>query len=162
MKPKALEQNIVSMILPRLQDEYDAAAMYKGIANWCKGNGYEKAATYFDGESADELKHAQRLMEYLTDWNIYPEIPDVPAPKIEYKDLVEALETAYNTEYSLYEKYEGTAKEMFTADLCTFKLMQDYLQIQVESVAEYSDKLNMLEGCDKTKTTLLLLEDKLF
>jgi hypothetical protein len=48
-------------------------------------------------------------------------------------------------------------------DLCTFDFLQQFRLIQTKSVAEYSDKLNLLEDVDgKDKFKLLLLEEKLF
>jgi len=52
---------------------------------------------------------------------------------------------------------------MFKKDLCVFDFLQEFRMLQKQSVAEYSDKLNMLEGVDgKDKFKLLLLEKKLF
>jgi ferritin len=98
----------------------------------------------------------------LVDWNVIVEIPEIPAPRVEYGGLVQTIEEAYKAEYSLYEKYEDMAKKMFSLDLCTFALLQEMLSIQLKAVIEYSDKLNMLEGVDASKTNLLLLEKKLF
>jgi hypothetical protein len=66
-------------------------------------------------------------------------------------------------EYALYEDYEGTSMEMFKKDLCVFDFLQQFRMLQKQSVAEYSDKLNILEGVDaKDKFNMLLLEKKLF
>jgi len=72
------------------------------------------------------------------------------------------IEAAYNVEYDLYEAYEDTSKQMFNKDLCVFDFLQEFRMIQKEAVAEYSDKLNMLEGVDANKMNLLLIEHKLF
>jgi hypothetical protein len=65
-------------------------------------------------------------------------------------------------EYDLYEAYEETSKKLFNMDLCTFDFLQQFRLIQTKSVAEYSDKLNMLEGVKGDKFEMLLLEKKLF
>ena len=64
----------------------------------------------------------------------------------------------------MYEEYEDTSMKIFkTGDLCVFDFLQKYRTIQKESVAEYSDKINMLEGVNtKSKFELLMLEKKLF
>jgi hypothetical protein len=50
-----------------------------------------------------------------------------------------------------------------TGDLCVFDFLQQYRVGQKESVAEYSDKLNMLEGTNTgSKFEMLMLEEKLF
>jgi len=67
-------------------------------------------------------------------------------------------------EYKLYEAYEETSMRIFKiGDLCVFDFLQSYRVGQKESVAEYSDKLNMLEGTNElSKFEMLMLEKKLF
>ena len=162
MKPNKLEQKIVNLIAPRLQDEYDAFYHYRAVSNYCKNVGFKKASEYFANESSDELNHAKKLEDYLVDWNVTPPLPEIPNPTLEFKSLLDCIEQSYKIEFMLYGAYEETAKEMFKADLCTFKLMQDMIQIQLKSIAEYSDMLNILEGVEATKINFLLLEETLF
>ena len=77
---------------------------------------------------------------------------------------MEIIESAYRIEYDLYEAYEKTSMDIFNyPDVCTFDFLQEFRTIQRKSVAEYADKLNMLEGVDgKDKFKMLLLEEQLF
>jgi ferritin len=163
MTPNKLDKDVVDLLLPRLKDEYNAFYFYRAASNWCQGVGYFKAAEFFAKESEDELGHAKKIEQYLVDWNVDPELPTVERPQIMFSGLMEVIESAYEIEYALYEDYEGTSKEMFKKDLCVFDFLQEFRMLQKQSVAEYSDKLNMLEGVDgKSKFNLLLLEEKLF
>lgn len=163
MTPNKLDKDVVDLLLPRLKDEYNAFYFYRAASNWCQGVGYFKAAEFFAKESEDELGHAKKIEQYLVDWNVDPELPTVERPQIMFSGLMEVIENAYEIEYALYEDYEGTSKEMFKKDLCVFDFLQEFRMLQKQSVAEYSDKLNMLEGVDgKSKFNLLLLEEKLF
>jgi ferritin len=164
MKPNKLEQEVVDLLLPRLSDEYKAFYMYRAAGNWCKDVGFFKAAAFFAAESEDELAHAKNIEQYLVDWNVTPDLPTVEKPQIEFANLMEIIESAYQVEYDLYEAYEKTSMDIFnTQDLCTFDFLQEFRTIQRKSVAEYADKLNMLEGVDgKDKFKMLLLEEQLF
>jgi ferritin len=162
MTPNKLEQKSVNTLLPLLTSEYDAFYHYRALSNWCKGVGYEKAAEFFAKESEDELSHAKKIEQYLVDWNIVVMLPEIVEPKVEFKSLVEGLEYSYKLEYKLYEDYEKAGEKMFSSDLCTFGLIQELLKVQLSAVAEYSDKLNMLEGVSGSKFELLMLEEKLF
>jgi ferritin len=163
MTPNKLDKDVVDLLLPRLKDEYNAFYFYRAAANWCKGVGYFKAAEFFAKESEDELSHAKKIEDYLVDWNVDPELPTVERPQITFAGLVNVIESAYMIEYALYEDYEGTSMEMFKKDLCVFDFLQQFRMLQKQSVAEYSDKLNILEGVDaKDKFNMLLLEEKLF
>jgi ferritin len=162
MKPNKLQDDVVSLLIPRLEDEYKAFYMYRAASNWCKNVGYFVAAEFFANESKDELKHAKKIEAYLVDWNVTPDLPVIEKPQLEFTTLVELIDAAYNVEYDLYEAYEDTSKQMFNKDLCVFDFLQEFRMIQKEAVAEYSDKLNMLEGVDANKMNLLLIEHKLF
>lgn len=163
MKPHSLDKGVVDLLAPRHLDEMDAFYFYRAASNWCQGVGYFKAAAFFAAESQDELEHAAKIEKYLVDWNITVPLPSVPKPQVEFSGLLEVLEEAYKIEYDLYEAYEETSKKLFNMDLCTFDFLQQFRLIQTKSVAEYSDKLNLLEDVDgKDKFKLLLLEEKLF
>lgn len=163
LKPKVLPQEIVDLLLPRLKDEFNAYYLYRAASNWCKNVGFFKAAEFFAAESTDELAHAKMLENYLVDWNVTPELPTIGEPKLEFTSLIEVIESAYKIEYVLYEEYEDTsAKTLKLGDVCTFNFLAQFNDIQRKSVAEYSDKINMLEGVSGSKFELLLLEKKLF
>jgi len=173
--PNKLPEEIVSLLQPRLRDELTQYARYTAMANWCRGVGYEKAAAFYEKDASEELEHAQRLMKFLVDWNIIPSYPSIVAPRTTFDSLTATIEEAYKFEFKLYEDYEDTSARVFEAgDMCTFDFLQQYRTIQRTTVAEYSDKLNMLEGVvdrepeegeereRECKVDMLLLEEKLF
>lgn len=161
-KPKTLSPEVVKLFYPLLSAEYEAFYFYQNAANYCKGVGYFKAGKYFADESADELSHAQKLQNFLVDWNIHPELPEIDEPK-ETTSLIQIIEAAYAMEYKLYEAYESVSVDVLKlGDVCVFDLFQFFRDVQTKSVAEYSDKLNMLEGVKDSKFELLMLEEKLF
>lgn len=164
MKPKQLPKEVVELLLPRLKDEFNTSYLYRSISNWCKNVGYFKASEFFAKESDDELVHAKGIENFLIDWNVTPDLPIIQQPKLEFKNLCEVIEMAYGVEYQLYEDYEDTSIKIFkTGDLCVFDFLQFYRTTQKQSVAEYSDKLNMLDGVDcNSKFEMLVLEKKLF
>lgn len=161
--PKKLSQEIVDILIKRVSDEYTAFYHYKGASNWCKGVGYNGASKFFEQESSHELEHVQILEKFLIDWNVIVDLPPIQKPKVEYKSLVEVIEASYDIEFKLYTDYEKDSVSIFQlGDICAFDLLQPLRKVQNESVAEYSDMLNMLEGVEPTKMNLLLLEEKLF
>jgi ferritin len=163
MTPNKLDKSAVDLILPRLQDEYNAFYFYRSASNFLQNMGYVFAAEYFAGESTDELSHAKGLEDYLLSWNVTPNLPDIDKPVLKFDGLVDVINQSYEIEYALYEAYEKTAREMFTTDLCSFAVMQKYLAIQLASIAEYSDFLNQVALIDeKDKLSVLILEKRLF
>lgn len=163
-KTEKLSKEVVALLTPRIGNEYKAFYHYTAATNWCKNVGFDKAAEFFAKEAQDELEHAKGLEDYLVSWNITPELPTIEKPKVEFSGLDEVIDMSYSLEYSLYEDYEDTSAKIFkTGDLCVFDFLQKYRTIQKDSVAEYSDKINMLEGVNtKSKFEMLMLEKKLF
>lgn len=163
IKPNKLPQEVVSLLNERLKDEFNAYYLYRSATNWCRNIGYMKAADYFAKESEDELSHAKKIEDFLVQWNVTPELPLIQKPELTFKDLVEIIEKAYKTEYDLYEKYEDTsAKIIKIGDICVFDFLLFFRSVQTQSVAEYSDMINILTGVEPSKFNLLLLEENLF
>lgn len=163
MKTHKMDKEIVDVLTPCIKSEYDAFYFYRAAANWCRGEGFEKAASFFEGEANDELTHAKKLEDYITDWNVLPQLPPIPKPQISFSGLMEIITLAYEMEYELYELYEEVSdKVLKKGEHCTYDVLGFFRGVQNASVIEYSDKINMLEGVSGTKFELLLLEDKLF
>jgi ferritin len=149
MTPKKLPSDIANMLSERINNEYSAHYFYRQATNYCENVGYTKAAEFFKGESEDELKHAEGVQKYLTDWNVQPALLSIATP-MKVNGLVDIIEKAYQMEYDLYEAYEEISMDIFKKnDLCTFDFLQQYRTIQRMAVAEYSTFLNQLETIDK-------------
>jgi len=143
-KPKTLPADIVTEIERRIAGEYNAHYTYRNAANWCKNMNYKKAAAFFEAEAAYELEHANMLMDYLTQWNIIPKMMPVD-PNIQFKSLVGIVDVAYDVEYNLLLNYSAMQSALSDTHPATFNFIQKFVDIQNESVAEYSDLLNALE-----------------
>jgi len=111
MTPKTLDASIVSALEARLKDEYTAHLIYKNAANWCKNVGYVKAGAFFEEEAADELTHAQKLQDYLTQWNALPNIPAEMVPNT-MTSLIDCINAAYEFEYGLLLAYSEMQMKM--------------------------------------------------
>lgn len=163
LQPKKLPPGIVAILEARLLDEYDAFYFYRSAANWCKNVGHQYAHKFFMEESNQELEHAKKIENYLTDWNVMPPFKNIAAADKDFKSLTDVVERAYEIEYDLYESYEKDAAKVLKDDICTFKLIQDLLLIQQESVAEYSDMINELMLINPSdKFQLYYIEKRLF
>ena len=164
MKPEKLSQEVVTILQQRISDEYRVSFFYRTASNWCSDKGFKKAATWFKSEADEEITHAQKLLDYITDWNVLPEIAKIDSPQTEFKSLLDILSKAYEFEYNLYQEYEDTSAKVFKmGEICTFDFLKELRQIQNDSVIEASDRLNLLEGIDANdKFQMLMLQDQIF
>jgi len=149
MNPKVLNGTSTAILNERLVDEYTAHFFYRIASNWCKGVGYVNAAGFFAKEAVSELEHAEKLQNYMVDWNVNPTMPAVK-PAIQFSGLIDIVNKAYALEYGLFEKYNADSLKIFQTDITTFDFLQDFREIQNEAVAEYSDLLNAAQLIDPT------------
>lgn len=163
IKPKLLPSIILSDLNALLKHEYYAFYLYRHIGNYLQNWGFKLAAKHFFEESAEELEHAKKIEDFIVLWNGEPNLPSIKVD-CNCENIVECIEKAYETEYSLYEKYEEVSAKIFQqGDICVFDFLKHFRTIQVESVGLYADMINILEGVDENdKTALLLIEQKLF
>lgn len=160
--PVSLTDDIVSIFNERIGDEYTAHYFYRNAANWCRNANYKKATSFFEGEANSELEHAQGLQDYLTQWNLIPSIPSAPSNQ-SFTSLIDIINKAYNLEYGLFMKYSKDQQSLFGVHPATFNFIQKYVDIQNDSVAEYSDLLNALQLVNiENKLDVLIFEDKYF
>lgn len=163
MKPNKIDSVIVDLLMLRHHDEMQAFLLYRAMSNFLKDIGFFKASAYFAHESEDELSHAKRIEDFLVDWNVVPQLGAIAKPAQTFKGLPDCINQAYEMEYDLYKKYEDTSGKVLDKDICVFDFLKFFRDVQTKSVAEMSDKLNMLDGVKTDdKFQLLMLEKKLF
>lgn len=160
--PTKLNDETISILTERLKDEYTAHYYYRAAANWCKNVNYKKAASYFESEASSELEHAKGLQDYMTDFNVMPQIPQATTEH-DFENLVDIINGAYLMEKELMDSYNTNSSQLFTSDLTTFDFLKEYREIQKSAVIEYSDLLNALLLVDyNDKFQLLYFEQTYF
>ena len=150
MTPQVLDKKIVSLLEDRLKDEYKAHYHYQAASNWCKNLGYSGGEKFFLKESTDELAHARKLQDYLSDWNVIPNLTSIEKPKVDFKNLYELVCMSYELELDLYKKYNSTSADVLPLDPSVFTFLDDFREIQTSSVAEYATLINKMDLIDST------------
>ncbi len=160
--PNSLPNEIILVLNERIADEYRAHYFYRNAANWCKDKNYKKAALFFDSESNSELEHSKGIENYLTQWNVIPELSPVEAVD-NFESLVDIINKAYELEYELLMKYSKDQTLFLSAHISSFNFIQQYVNKQNDSVAEYSDLLNALRLVNfEDKFQILYFENNYF
>lgn len=160
--PKTLPEEIVTSLNDALVEEYTAHYFYRGAANWCDNVNYKKAAKFFEAEAVAELEHALKLQKFLTGWNCTPKLPSVKFSG-EFKSLIDVVNKSYAIEYQLGSKYMNWATQTLPKHLMTFNFLQEFVDIQNQSIIEYSDLLNAAQLVDvSNKLDILFYEKRYF
>lgn len=157
-----LSDKVVKLLTDRIKDEYTAHYFYRAASNWCNDVNYKKAAAYFENEALDELVHAKKLQDYMTGFNIIPQIPSA-SPKHTFSNLIDIVHQAYTMELSLMNAYNKDSHTVFSDDITTFDFLQELREIQKNSVVEYNDLINASNLISKTdKFQVLYFEQTYF
>ena len=157
-----LSDKVVQILTERIKDEYTAHYYYRAATNWCQDMNYKKAAEFFQKEAKDELKHAQKIQEYMTGFNIIPEIEQTET-KHTFDSLVDVVYGAYTMELGLMKEYNKDSQDVFSEDMTTFDFLQEFREIQKGAVVEYNDLINASNLVDKNdKFQILYFEQTYF
>ena len=158
----SLSDKVVKLLTERIKDEYGAHYFYRAAANWCNDVNYKKAAAFFENEALDELTHAKKLEDYMTGFNIVPQIPSAN-PKHTFTGLIEIVNEAYSMELALMKAYNQDSHTVFADDITTFDFLQELREIQKTAVVEYNDLINASNLISKTdKFQVLYFEQTYF
>ena len=157
-----LNAKTIKILTDRIKDEYTAHYYYRAASNWCHDMNYKKAAEFFKNEAVDELTHAQKLQEYMTDFNIIPEIPQAPT-KHSFSNLIDIIHGAYKMELALMKEYNKDSQDVFSTDITTFDFLTEFREIQKGAVIEYNDLINATNLVNKKdKFQVLYFEQTYF
>lgn len=157
-----LSSKTIKILTDRIKDEYTAHYFYRAATNWCRDKNYKKAAEFFSNEADDELTHAKKIQEYMTDFNIIPQIPQAPIDH-KFDGLIEIIHGAYKMELGLMKSYNKDSQELFSEDITTFDFLTEFREIQKGAVVEYNDLINGSELVDtKDKFQVLYFEQTYF
>ena len=157
-----LSDKVVQILTDRIKDEYYAHYLYRTAANWCQDMNYKKASAFFHEDAHKELEHAETIQKYLADFNIVIKMPQSET-SFEFDSLLDIIYQAYDFELELMKSYNKDSQDVFQEDLTTFDFLQQFREIQRESVVEFNDFINGANLVDKNdKFQILYFEQTYF
>jgi ferritin len=161
MLPKMIiSADCKKMLDEAVHSELYASNLYKHIANQLQRIGYFGATKFFLKESADELEHYQRHVEFQNDVGTVAKVPMIEAMNDTIETLSDAIETGYETELELLQNYQDWYRQAADDPIVQQFLLQ-FLEIQRTSVGEYGDLLARIQLVDQDKAGMLLIDQEL-
>ncbi len=158
MIKKLIPATVEKLLQEAIKAELEASHLYKHIANHLQRLGYLGAAKYFRSEYAQETEHYQKLADYLNDVGYVAELPELDSVDEDIDSLSSAIETAYDSEVELMQKY---VKWYQAADPVTQQLLLGFLEHQRLSVGELGDLLSRIGLAGDDECALLLIDKEL-
>lgn len=145
-----------------IHSELYASNLYKHVANQLQRLGYFGVQKFFANESADELTHYQKIVDFLNDVGTVAKVPMIEAMTDPIKTLSDAIELGYETELELYNNYKTWyRKACDEEDPVVAQFLLQFLEIQRTSVGEYGDLLARIQLVDQDKAGMLMIDQEL-
>lgn len=157
MAVKSLLNSQVTAYLDKaIHSEMFASHLYQHLANQMQRIGYFGAQKFFLSESADELKHYRKHVDYYNDRGSVAPVPTVEEMSDTVKTLRDAVELAYETEKQLGDDYASWYSEC--KDVITCQFLLQFLEIQRKSIGEYGDLIAMLDLAKDDPSALMMVD----
>jgi len=141
-----LKEEAISLLNQLLELEFDQSYTWTYIAMCMQNNGYFRAANYFSDEAKEERGHASKHIEYLLGRGYEAKLPKIAAPDLELEDLKEAIKYGFELESEVTDKYVKITRRMLDIDLLTYNFLLQFITIQQEAVAKYSDLYSQIDS----------------
>ena len=159
---KSLLAHPVKLLLQdAITTELYQASMYKHLANQCQRMGLFGAAKYFRAESAEELEHYQKHVDFINDRGSVAEVPPIEACTDVVTSLETALTVAYDAEVAFATKYSKWYVSLISTDPITAQYLLQFLEIQRSAVGTYGDWLSRVALSGGDKGALLIIDTEM-
>lgn len=158
---KLLPHTTAQILAEAVHAELRVAHLYKHIANQMQRVGYFGASKWFRAESAEELEHYQKLVDYLNDRGSVATLPALEVFEDTIPDLKTAITRAYGEENALGDRYAKWFATLVTADPIAAHFLLQFLEIQRTSTGEYGDWLSRITLANGDPAALLQIDREL-
>jgi bacterioferritin B len=152
-------ERFVAALNDQIAREFTAAHQYVAVGNYYAAETFPRLAAFFYEQAEEERGHAMKMVNYLLDRDVEPDIGAVQAPRQSFGDHIEPIKIALEQERQvtvrISELFE-LARE--TRDYQSEQFIQWFLEEQVEEEASMTDLLAVAE---RTRDVPMLLEEYL-
>ncbi|MGD0814067.1 MAG: ferritin [Verrucomicrobiota bacterium] len=133
MSKSKVAQKVVRELVRQFNQELAAAHSYLALSVWCDVRNLKGFGKYFVKQAGEERGHAERILKHLTDRGVTAEVTSVPAPKQDFRTLLEIAQQAQAQEHAntlgVNAVYEAALE---AKDLPAQVLMHWFINEQVE------------------------------
>ncbi len=142
----ALHKDVESILNKQLEKEFDAQAVYTGMAIYFEKELFKGFAAWFRKQAGEEHKHAMKIIDYMIDRGANPIVPAVEAPKVTYKTSLDAFRGAQAHEKANTAGiYQCLAAAQKANDPATTEMLQWFVKEQVEEEKWSDEYAQMVE-----------------
>ncbi len=147
----------VERLNEQIGHEFSAHQQYIAIATYYDALTMPQMAALFYQQAAEERDHAMMMVQYLLDADHTPIIPALPAPRVDFADVVEPVAAALDQEKRVTDQINDLTRiARENHDYASDQFMQWFIKEQVEELSKMSDLLAVVT---RSKTDYERIED---
>jgi bacterioferritin B len=150
-------ERFVAALTAQIAREFAAAHQYVAIGNYYSAETYPQLSAFFYAQADEEREHAMKMVNYLIDRGVQPDIGGVESPKGSFGDHVEPIRLALESERKVTAAISGLfeiARE--TNDYASESFMQWFVDEQVEEEATMEA---LLQVAERVRDQPMMLEE---
>ena len=152
-----ISERMAKALSDELINEYGAAIQYTMISAYFSREALPQLAALFRTQVSEELLHAQKIVDFVTEAGGVIEVPAIPAGEADFDSIVEAVIVAVEAE----KKVAGAFNELMDLavderDHLSRGFLQWFVDEQLEEVSTMEDLLKVVE---RAGDNLLYVED---
>jgi ferritin len=130
----------------QIGNEFGASLQYVAIASHFAGEGLPALAAHFYRQAEEERDHAMHFVHYLDDAGGQVEIPTIPAPRINFKNVADAIRLALNHELKVTSQINGLVDlALKESDHISRDMLSWFIKEQLEEVSSMDSLLKVVQ-----------------
>ena len=145
-----LSKKMMALLNKQIETEANASSVYLAMASWVETQGFEGSAKFLYGHSDEERMHMLKLLRYVNERGGHGLVPEIKAPRKEYKSLAVIFEDLLAHEMKVSKEiHKIVDAALAEKDYATHNFLQWYVQEQMEEerlARTVLDKFKLIGG----------------
>lgn len=142
--------------------EFEASMVYRQLAIEMEDLDLPGAAAWLRHQADEEIVHANKFIDHLSDRDNHPQIGSIPAPKAKVTSMQSCFEAALAHEQKVSESIRDLYRAADEAgDLDSRPILNWFLSEQIEEESSVSEIVAQIKLVDNDGPGLLRLDDEL-
>ena len=142
--------------------EYGAAYSYLGMSAWFETEGLPGMAAWMRAQSAEELTHAHRFLEFVLDRDGSVELGPIEAPSLDFTTPLDVFRQSLAQEQAVTASINDIyALAIAAKDFASNSLLDWFVAEQVEEEASVQQIIDDLVRAGDTGHTILMIDREL-
>lgn len=147
MDKSKIPTKVVEELNRQYNHEAAASRSYTALSVWCAARNFSGFADYFAKQAQEEMTHAHKILKHLLDRGLAPELAALPAPKQEFRTLLEVAHQAQAMEQANTQGIHAVYEAALAAkDYATQVFMHWFINEQVEEEAWCTEMVDRVQA----------------